>query len=83
MVFFDALIGLLDLLFVSLMIMPRIPTLTMKNKIPDAQSPGTKVECPLNSSWKPCCSQATCPMIQSTSAEMPIVGDCRSVESGR
>jgi hypothetical protein len=71
------------LVLVSFMIMPRIPTFTRKNMIPDAQSPGTKVERPLNSSWKPCWSQANCPRIHSTSEVMPIDGRRSNVESGR
>ena len=34
----------------SLMMIDSIPTLTIKNKMPAAHSPGTKVEYPLNSS---------------------------------
>jgi hypothetical protein len=42
--FFDLLTCCRDLVFVSEMMMPRIPTLTKKKRIPEAHSPGTKVE---------------------------------------
>lgn len=63
------------------------------------QSPGTKVDFPLNSSWNPCCNQNTCfsrqiwheigrvgqtwPTTQKIREVMPTAGDCRRVESGR
>lgn len=38
----------------SRIMIPRIPTLTRKNKLLAAHSPGTNVELPRNSSWYPC-----------------------------
>jgi hypothetical protein len=74
---------MLDFVLMSETIMPSIHVFVKKNNKLDIQRPGTKVLCPKNSSWKPCCNQRTCIKIHIAAAANPSFLRARSDEDGR